>query len=238
MSKKFVFNEGSVDAIEFHDQLASSWSLRYKSGIFKQRLLLWQKILYKHVKSGQTWLDAGCGSGDLSAVLLKHDAKVIAIDASINMTKSVKLRKDIEISSVAVFNKDINDLSSLYNQNIDGIVCSSVLEYVSDISLPLIEFNNVLSPGGILIFSLPNKGINIRFFQSIIRDIFAIVGIRIFNYLEYSVTSKTKYVVKKVLEENSFNCLATYNFTPKSKFFIFNLFAPSMYIYIARKETN
>ena len=225
------------DAIEFHDKLAPNWSTKYRTGVFKQRLVLWKTILRKYVTNEQVWLDAGCGSGDLSVILLNYNAKVIAIDASKNMIKSLQAREfeDIQISNLRASIEDINDLRFLHEDNVDGIVCSSVLEYIRDINLPLSEFHNSLKIGGILIFSLPNKGINIRLIQRFIRKILDLFSIDVFNYLEYSITHENKRSVKEILEKNSFDLAEVYSFTPISNFYFLKLLAPTMYIYVAKK---
>lgn len=225
------------DAIGFHDKLAPNWSKKYRTGIFKQRLVLWETILRKYVTNEQVWLDAGCGSGDLSVVLLNYNAKVIAIDASKNMINSLQARElnDIPLSNLKASIEDINNLRFLHDDNVDGIVCSSVLEYIHDINSPLSEFHNVLKIGGILIFSLPNKGINVRLIQRFIRKILGLFSIDVFNYLEYSVTQENKRSVKEILKKNSFDLAEVYSFTPISKFYFLKLLAPTMYIYVAKR---
>jgi SAM-dependent methyltransferase len=50
----------------------------------------------------------------------------------------------------------------LADQSLDGILCSSVLEYVSDPEACLAEFARVLRPGGLLVVSVANRNSLVR----------------------------------------------------------------------------
>jgi SAM-dependent methyltransferase len=112
----------------------------------------------------KTILDAGCGPGKYTEILLKKGAKVIAVDISDKMVKcAVKRngnRADIrkwDLSKPLTF---IADLS------IDIIICPLVLEYIKDWTIPFQEFNRILRKGGVFIFSIGNSYHEFIFYKS------------------------------------------------------------------------
>ena len=226
----------SENAVEFHDHLANEWSKKYTSGIFKQRLKLWRAILKKYMKYEDTWLDAGCGAGDLTKIIIEHCAYVIAFDASKKMLQSLNSSPEIDRNRVTVLSGDINDLSFLNSTQVNGIICSSVMEYLSNVNNALNEFNKTLSPNGTLIVSIPNKAFNLRYVQVILRRLALNFNFNIFSYLEFSIYCETKENFVKTLEMNGFDCVGLYDFKPHRHRFLFNFLAPAIYIYVAVKK--
>ncbi|MCC8984520.1 class I SAM-dependent methyltransferase, partial [Bradyrhizobium acaciae] len=48
------------------------------------------------------------------------------------------------------------------DRSFDGVLCASVLEYVSDVAQCLRQIHRVLRPGGLLLVSIPNRGSLLR----------------------------------------------------------------------------
>ncbi len=121
--------------------------------------------------SGQHWLDAGCGTGEIAELLQRLGRSVTAVDASPEMVKRCKVPATV----VAVEDLPYPD------DSFDGIVCSSVLEYLQAPELALREFHRVLKPGSNLLVSVPNSSSALRVLQACSFSLF-----RIPHYMEYS----------------------------------------------------
>lgn len=96
-------------------------------------------------------LDAGCGSGTLSAALLGRGATVTGIDASAEMLELAKQRLggDAELRLA-----DLDDPLPFEDDTFDDAIASLVLHYLQDWSTPLAEMRRVLKPGGRLFASV------------------------------------------------------------------------------------
>jgi 2-polyprenyl-6-hydroxyphenyl methylase/3-demethylubiquinone-9 3-methyltransferase len=146
-----------TDAVQFHDQLASSWERGYESEVFALRLRVLDQLLADRNLAGQHWLDAGCGTGTLSRWLaLKKGCSVVGVDASREM-----LANALPANNVTFQNGDIRHLP-VPDGSLDGIVCSSVLEYLETPSEALMEFRRSLKPGSLLLVSVPRRSFRAR----------------------------------------------------------------------------
>lgn len=99
-------------------------------------------------KDGHIWTDLGCGSGLFLKSLHKHgiDCPVAGTDISFNSLKiASKLNRKL-------FQSDISTLP-LRTSSIDGIIVSSVLQWIEDLEMCLKEFNRCLKGTGTLLFS-------------------------------------------------------------------------------------
>lgn len=101
--------------------------------------------------AGRRILDAGCGSGPLSAALRDRGAVVTGIDASAGMLALARRRlgDDVALSLV-----DVDDRLPFADGAFDDVVASLLLHYLEDWGPTLAEFRRVLRPGGRLIASL------------------------------------------------------------------------------------
>lgn len=136
----------SSNAVEFHDTLAAQWDAGYRSPTFSCRLVVIEELL--PAASGR-WLDAGCGTGTIARWMRStYGCDVHAIDASPAMIAEAKRHgTKAQVGSI----EQLPYLTSSF----DGIVCSSVIEYMDDPSIALREFFRVLKPGGVLLVSVP-----------------------------------------------------------------------------------
>src|SRR5258708_637226 len=157
------------DAVAYHRELAVGWEQRYTKPAFRARLRAFEECLAGQNLHGQDWLDAGCGSGTLARYLVEAGARVLGVDAAEEMIAMAR-----ELASQDVARKDEHSQHlrfehvatiahlSLAGQSLDGILCSSVLEYVSEPPACLAEFARVLRPGGLLVVSVANRNSLIR----------------------------------------------------------------------------
>ncbi|MBP2703202.1 class I SAM-dependent methyltransferase [Microbispora sp. RL4-1S] len=101
--------------------------------------------------AGRRILDAGCGSGPLSAALRERGAVVTGIDVSAGMLALARRRLG---DDVALHVADLNDRLPFADGAFDDVVASLVLHYLEDWGPPLAELRRVLRPGGRLIASV------------------------------------------------------------------------------------
>ncbi|NQU26379.1 MAG: class I SAM-dependent methyltransferase [Candidatus Nealsonbacteria bacterium] len=111
--------------------------------------------------AGETWLDAGCGSGTLSCHLALRGCAVTGVDASSEMVRFAKelVSQEGTAFPFAPTFKVVQSIEKLSwpDSSLDGILCSSVLEYLDRPQHCLREFERVLKPGGLLLVSVPNR---------------------------------------------------------------------------------
>ncbi|HEV7933055.1 MAG TPA: class I SAM-dependent methyltransferase [Actinomadura sp.] len=101
--------------------------------------------------TGRRILDAGCGSGPLSAALRDRGAVVTGIDASAGMLALARRRLG---DDVALHLADLRDRLPFDDGAFDDVVASLVLHYLEDWGPTLAELRRVLRPGGRLIASV------------------------------------------------------------------------------------
>ncbi|TBO57559.1 class I SAM-dependent methyltransferase [Streptomyces kasugaensis] len=101
--------------------------------------------------AGRRILDAGCGSGPLSAALRDRGAVVTGIDTSAGMLALAKRRlgDDADVHQI-----DLRDRLPFDDAAFDDVVSSLVLHYLQDWGPTLAELRRVLKPGGRLIASV------------------------------------------------------------------------------------
>lgn len=100
--------------------------------------------------AGRDVLDAGCGSGPLSAWLAGQGGRVAGIDASPRMIELARARA-LPGASFAV--ADLGAPLPFRDGAFDVVVASLVLHYLHDWVAPLRELRRVLRPGGALVCS-------------------------------------------------------------------------------------
>ncbi len=176
------------DAIGYHAQLAADWDQRYRKPSFKARERVLQKSLEGHDVAGTLWLDAGCGAGTLSRWLAEHGCRVVGFDGSPEMVRAAVRHSSSHWCHHQLAFAKIDSLACLPvpDAAVDGLLCSSVLEYVDSPENCLTEFVRVLKPGGQLLVSVPNRNSMVRHMQLAAHRVGKIFGSRCFDFLEYS----------------------------------------------------
>jgi len=92
-------------------------------------------------------LDVGCGTGFYSFYALKHNADVIAVDASQNMLNYIK-EKD-RSNKIKLYKTDLtNGLPFVKSGTQDYIICSLVLHYIDNWDIIIKDFYRVLKVNG------------------------------------------------------------------------------------------
>jgi 2-polyprenyl-3-methyl-5-hydroxy-6-metoxy-1,4-benzoquinol methylase len=196
------------DAVAYHRELAAGWEQRYQKPAFKARLRAIEECLAGRDLHGQHWLDAGCGSGTLARYLFEDGADVLGVDAAEEM---ITLAREL---AIAMHDEPTRQLRfehittiahlPLADQSLDGILCSSVLEYVPDPAACLAEFARVVRPGGLVVVSVANRNSLVRKAQLAAHRLGRILGQRWCAFLDYSHNDYAAAGFRRVLNEHGF----------------------------------
>ena len=140
------------DAVYFHSQGATTWESNYKKRAFSARKDVLRELLASYNLEDQYWLDAGCGTGPLARFLAaEKGCRVLGVDASKAMIDNCPPAPKAEFRQI----KDICQ-TALPDASFDGVLCSSVLEYVAEPRTALFELRRVLKQQGLLLISVRN----------------------------------------------------------------------------------
>lgn len=102
---------------------------------------------------GHRVLDAGCGSGPLTAALRARGATVSGFDSSAAMVDLARERLGADADLRVA---DLGEPLPFADDSFDEVVASLVLHYLQDWAPPLRELRRVLRPGGRLVLSVPH----------------------------------------------------------------------------------
>lgn len=157
----------AAGAVAYHALLARQWEQRYRKPAFRMREQVLLKSLHGWNLAGTLWLDAGCGTGALSRWLAARGCGVLGVDASQEMVGEANQSAQLQNYAERLDFVQITSVAHLALDDgaVDGVLCSSVLEYVPDPSACLAEFSRVLKPGGLLVVSVPNRNSLVRRMQ-------------------------------------------------------------------------
>lgn len=103
--------------------------------------------------SGHRVLDAGCGSGPLTAALQAKGAIMTGIDSSPAMIELARQRLGTDADLHVA---DLSEPLPFDDAVFDDVVASLVLHYLEDWAAPLRELRRVLRGGGRVILSVPH----------------------------------------------------------------------------------
>lgn len=101
--------------------------------------------------AGKKILDAGCGPGVLSSVLVDKGASVTAIDYSSEM---IRLTNERIENKARIIEFNLNDPLDIFkDEEFDIIVSSLTIHYLKDLRLFFSECNRILKDDGYMVFS-------------------------------------------------------------------------------------
>lgn len=134
-----------------YDDFAKAYSAENESNLFNAYYERPAMLGLAGDVSGHRILDAGCGSGPLSAALRDRGAMVSGIDASAAMVALARQRlgEDADLH-VADLGAPLPFADGVF----DDVVASLVLHYLEDWTVALSELRRVLKPGGRLLVSV------------------------------------------------------------------------------------
>lgn len=114
-------------------------------------------VLAKYLGNNLSVLDVGCGSGAITFYVASKGNKVVGIDVSrkaINICRETS--KSLGLSHLTRF--EVADFSTFDSPvKFDLIICTEVLEHLSDDREVLQKFLKILNNGGTLFISVPSK---------------------------------------------------------------------------------
>lgn len=134
-----------------YDEFAVAYSAENESNLFNAYYERPAMLRLAGDVSGRRVLDAGCGSGPLTAALGDGGAVVTGFDASAAMVDLARRRlgenADLRVAALGA-------PLPFENAEFDDVVASLVLHYLEDWTGPLAELRRVLKPGGRLLLSV------------------------------------------------------------------------------------
>ncbi len=220
----------------FHEEIAAGWTAGYARGGFARRLALIRLILTRHVRAGDSWVDLGCGSGVLCRELLALGASVVAVDGSPRMLSHAREQMGSEYAArVNWIHSDVQSIDALKNGAFDGVLCSSVVEYLDRPDALLKEVARILSPGGVLVISLPPTLSAVRAFQKGVRAFMSMFGKDRFTYLSVSRLEIPPRAIDRLLQEAGFLVIRSTGFDPVLPRALLRLVRPALLVVEARK---
>jgi 2-polyprenyl-3-methyl-5-hydroxy-6-metoxy-1,4-benzoquinol methylase len=100
-------------------------------------------------------LEIGFGAGIYLRALARHYDEVVGTDLNDGQLKYVRTRT-ADLPNLQVLVDDITD-SQLPARSFDLVLCSEVLEHIPDTSRAIAGIRTVITPGGLLILSTPQR---------------------------------------------------------------------------------
>jgi SAM-dependent methyltransferase len=134
-----------------YDRFADAYSAENESGLFNAHYERPAMLNLAGDVAGRRILDAGCGSGPLTAALLAKGAAVTGFDASAAMIELARQRLGEDAD---LYVADLSAPLPFADAEFDDVVASLVLHYLEDWAGPLSELRRVLRPGGRLMVSV------------------------------------------------------------------------------------
>lgn len=137
------------------------------------------KLFLKELQ-GKNVLDIGTGSGYYTKYCIDAGANVTLVDYSQKILDL--LLNKIESNRLKVLRADISHkVPEMPSHSKDYIICSFVLHYIKDLSIPLKEFYRILKKGGLLLISVHHPFYDFRklnkpdyFYSRFVEDIWNI----------------------------------------------------------------
>jgi SAM-dependent methyltransferase len=136
---------------DHYDTFARSYSIDNESNLINAYYERPAMIALAGDVRGHRVLDAGCGSGPLSAALREKGAIVTSFDSSPAMVALARQRLGNDADLCVA---DLSEPLPLADGAFDDVVVSLVLHYLPDWTRPLAELRRVLRPSGRLLLSV------------------------------------------------------------------------------------
>jgi SAM-dependent methyltransferase len=142
---------GPVTGANDYDSFAEAYTAETEANLINGYYLRPAMLDLAGDVAGRRILDAGCGSGPLSAALRDRGAVITGLDSSAGMLELARRRlgpdADLRLA-------DLGQPLPFGDGAFDDVVAALVLHYLEDWTAPLAELRRVLRPGGRLIVAV------------------------------------------------------------------------------------
>ena len=146
----------STDVWAVFNQEAASWQANYAPhGKLHKRLERFTARLCELSPAPARILDFGCGTGDIAAAMDRMGYQVTGCDIAERMVEIARSTHSGTAIKWICLKPDWEALP-FGDRSFDGVVASSVFEYLVDVRLVAAELSRVLRPGGVLLLTVPN----------------------------------------------------------------------------------
>ena len=164
---------------------------------------------------------------------------MVAVDGSPSMLREAQACIGGEHgSALTLLSSDVQSLPQLLDQSFDGVLCSSVVEYLDRPHAALSEAARLLRPGGKLIVSVPPTGSAVRTVQKIFRKIAQLFGGDKFSYLAVSKFEVEPNCLRQWLSEAGFVLDRVTKFDPLLPQSTLSFLRPALLIAEAHKKSD
>ena len=140
----------AVDSSDHVEDFARQYD---DSAAFRERFDVWSALIARYGAPNRDAIDVGCGVGTFTLEAAQHARAALGVDASANMIAVAKRHSQ---ANVTFRQATIAELGQSMPAPAGLVLCSSVLEYVDDLSGSLDVLADLVGPGGHLIISMPN----------------------------------------------------------------------------------
>ena len=221
---------------QYHESLADKWDSSYDRRGFRRRYEFIASKLVKVVRSGERWLDLGCGTGTLVQLLVAYGAAGEGLDGSPAMIAAARSCASMTRQEAFKF-RQIETIERLdcKSESFDGVLCSSVLEYVEQPDAALDEIYRVLRPGGHVVLSVANSASVVRGMQYGLRHAAGVFGVSLFKYLSVSQSTYSRSSIHDQLLRRDFCSIELSNFDPWLPNWLTSVVAGSLVVVVAQK---
>jgi 2-polyprenyl-3-methyl-5-hydroxy-6-metoxy-1,4-benzoquinol methylase len=147
-----------TDAVDFHSVKSADFLAGYtRSAAFRERYAIWAGLIDNFFRPGGTVLDVGCGPGLFTSYAARTAGQAIGVDGSAEMLVLAQgIAREKGLGNATFLQMRVEDVPHRIRDEFDLVLCSSVLEYLDDLSGGLDLLCGRVKAGGRLIFSLPN----------------------------------------------------------------------------------
>ena len=111
----------------------------------------------RNALAGLSALDIGCGAGLVAEPLARMGASVEGLDAGAEVIAAARAHAAGQQLNISYHCGEATAFAARNAARFDFITCLEVVEHVTDISSFLFAISTLLKPGGLLVFSTPNR---------------------------------------------------------------------------------
>jgi SAM-dependent methyltransferase len=156
---------------QLFDAKAATWPAKYPPGRrLTGRLTRLGGAVTYHVPAGGSVLDLGCGTGELAGAIAAAGLSATGCDISPEMLHRAAAADPAGTVDWVQLDPGWQMLP-FGSGAFDAVVVSSVLEYVDDPATVLRECARVISPGGVVLCTVPNPRHPVRWLEWLIRPV-------------------------------------------------------------------